>query len=154
MNLPVHPLKVLRLFAPLWLVLALSLWLHWDAWQSDLWMLAVVAFMPIVAAIAVSFVRDRWRLELTPEALVHKTLGRTERFEWARMGQVQLAPSPISKLLFGATFWFAFPIDDAGNVQEHASKAIGRRLLCVFGDDSPQDTVRRIEEWRALYRRS
>ncbi len=154
MILPVHPLKVLRLFAPLWIALALSLWLHWDTWQTKLGLFAAIAFLPIVAATATNFARDRWRLELTPDALIHKTLGRTERFEWARMGPLELAPAPISALLFGATFWFAFPIDAAGTVEARASKLLGRRLLCVFGDDTPRVTIGRIEEWRALYKRA
>jgi hypothetical protein len=52
--------------------------------------------------------------------------------------------------LFVRTFWFAYPLDGARTLEEHASALIGRRLLCVFGDKSPADTIADIEAWRVL----
>lgn len=145
MNLPVHPAKVLRLFLPLWALLALSLWLHWESWQAKPILFTAIASLPFLAAFAAGLMRERWRLELTKDALVHHTLGRTERFEWKRMGPVQIASAPLPAVLFVRTFWFAFPLD------ERVGKILGRRILCVFGDRSPAETIKQIEDWRALY---
>jgi hypothetical protein len=151
MILPVNPAKVLRLFAPIWLLLALSLWLYWGAWQSKPVLFASIASLPIAAAFATAFMRARWRLELTGDALIHHTLGRRERFEWARMGPIELKRAPVSNFLFGRTFWFAFPLDGPRTVEERASAVLGRRILCVFGDHSAADTIAQIEAWRALH---
>lgn len=154
MILPVNPAKVLRLFAPLWALLALSLWINWSAWASRPISLAAIAVLPIGAALISGLMRERWRLELTPGALTHQTLGRRETFEWHRMGALQLQPAPISHLFFVRTFFFAFPLDRAETLEEHASRLTGRRILCVFGDQSAVETIRQIEAWRALYARS
>lgn len=100
--------------------------------------------------LAATVLRCRWRLELTPEALIHHTMGRAERFEWKRMGPLTMKLAPLSTLLFVRTFWFAYPLDAARNLEERASTLIGRRLLCVFGDKSPSETIAEIEAWRAL----
>jgi hypothetical protein len=151
MSLPVNPTKVLHLFAPLWLLLAISLPLYWERWQAAPLLFAFVAGLPIAAAIAASFMRERWRLELTPTALIHRTLGVTETFEWSRMGPIELRSAPFALSMFVRTFWFAFPTDAPTTVQEHGARLIGRRLLCVFGDLSPTETVDTLEQWRALH---
>jgi hypothetical protein len=150
MSLPVNPAKVLRLFAPLWLLLALSLWLHWSAWQTKPALLASIALLPIAAAFATALMREQWRLELTGDALIHHTLGRRERFEWRRMGPIELTPAPVVELIVGRTFWFAFPLDAPRTAEERASAFTGRRILCVFGDLPPIDTIAQIEAWRTL----
>jgi len=150
MSFPVNPEKVLRLFSPLWALLALSLWLHWESWQAQLILLAAVATLPLVAAFAASLMRERWRLELTPEALIHHTLGRTERFAWSRMGPIEIKPAPLPAFLFVRTLWFAYPLDAPRGVEDRGSKLLGRRILCVFGDHSAREMVKQIEEWRAL----
>ena len=150
MSFPVNPEKILRLFSPLWLLLALSLWLHWETWQSDPILLAAVASLPVVAAFAAGFMRERWRLELTPEALIHHTLGRTERFEWVRMGPLEVKPAPLPALLLVRTLWFAYPLDAPQSAEERTTKLLGRRVLSVFGDHGANETVKQIEAWRAL----
>lgn len=153
MSLPVNPAKVLRLFAPLWALLAISLWLHWDAWEARPVLLAFVAGLPLAAAAASAFIGERWRLELTPDALIHHALFRVERFEWTRMGALTLAPAPLPSILFVRTFWFAFPTDAPRALEERASQALGRRILCVFGDLSARETIAQMEAWRALHAR-
>lgn len=153
MMLPINPSKILVLFAPLWVLMGVSLLLHWQRWQASPLLLTFVACLPIVAALAATLLRDRWRIELTPQALIHKTLGATETFVWARMGPIELAPAPLPAQLFVRTFRFAYPIDAPRTVQERATQVLGRRLLCVFGDQSPTETIRTIEAWRALYAR-
>lgn len=154
MSLPVNPSKVLQLFAPLWVLLGISLLVHWQAWRDAPLLLAFVASLPIAAAAGSALLRDRWRIELTPEALIHKTLGATETFEWARMGPIELAPAPLPAQLLVRTFRFAFPIDTPRNPQERAARLLGRRLLCVFGDQSAAETIRTIETWRTLHAKS
>lgn len=153
MSLPVNPAKVLRLFAPIWLVLALSLWLHWSGWQSKLILLGVLGCLPVVAAIVAGLLRGRWRLELTPAALVHHTLSGAERFAWERMGPLQIKGAPVLSALCVRTFWFAYPLDAPRAFNERASKGFGRRILCVFGDHSAAETIKQIEEWRRLFAR-
>lgn len=148
MNLPVNPGKVLRLFAPLWALLALSLWLHWAEWEAMPLLFAAVGSLPLAAAGAAALMRGRWRLELTPDALIHHTLGRSERFEWTRMGPVSLRAGPLPSWLFVSTFWFAFPLDAPRRVEERASALIGRRILAVFGDHSAAETIGQIAAWR------
>jgi len=150
MSFPVNPEKVLRLFSPLWALLALSLWLHWGSWQTKPIMLAAVASLPLVAALAAGLTRERWWLELTAEAFVHHTLGRTERFAWSRMGPIEIKPSPLRVFMFIRTLWFAYPLDTPRGAEERAMKLRGRRILCVFGDHSARETVKQIEAWRAL----
>jgi hypothetical protein len=150
MSFPVNPEKVMRLFSPLWALLALSLWVHWESWKSQPILLAAIASLPIAAALAAGLMRERWRLELTPEAFIHHTLGRSERFEWSRMGQIEMKPAPLPDILFVRTFWFAYPLDAPHNVEERAMKLLGRRILCVFGDHGARETIRQIDEWRAL----
>jgi hypothetical protein len=154
MTLGVDSMKVMRLFAPLWALLAASLWIHWAEWIARPVLFGTLAFVPLAAAGLAYLARKRWRLELTPEALVHHTLGRTEKFEWARMGPLMMKSAPLSDLLFVRTFWFGFPLDGARSLEEHGAKLIGRRLLCVFGDRAPQETIKVIEDWRALHART
>lgn len=150
MTFPVNPEKVLRLFSPLWLLLALSLWLHWESWQTMPILFAAIVSLPLIAALAAGLMRDRWRLELTSGALIHHTLGRTEHFEWSRMGPIEIKAAPLPEPLLVRTFWFAYPLDAAHSVEERAMKLLGRRILCVFGDHGARETIRQIEEWRAL----
>lgn len=150
MSFPANPEKILRLFSPLWALLAVSLWLHWESWQSMPILLTVIAALPLVAALAAGLMRERWRLELTAEALVHHTLGRTERFAWSRMGPMEMKPAPLPGLLFVRTLWFAYPLDAPRGAEERATKLLGRRILCVFGDHSARETMKQIEEWRSL----
>lgn len=150
MNLPVNPSKVLRLFAPLWLALALSLWVHWHEWATRPALFATIASLPVMAAIASALMRERWRLELRTDALVHHTLGRREVFGWSRMGPIELKRAPVADLLFVQTLWFAYPLDGPRTLEERASTLLGRRILCVFGDLSARETIAEIEAWRAL----
>jgi hypothetical protein len=68
------------------------------------------------------------------------------------MGAIEIRRGPLI-LLFTPMMWFPFPTDGARNVSEHASQVIGRRLLLVFGDHSAKETLKQIEDWRALYAR-
>jgi hypothetical protein len=153
MSLPVHPAKVLRLFAPLWVLLALSLWIHWASWQTKPILFGALTFLPLAAAGAAGLMGAHWRLELTREALIHHTLGGAERFEWARMGPIGVKRARGLGALFVSTFWFAYPLDAPRSIKEHGAKIIGRRLLCVFGERSTAETVRLIEDWRAQHAR-
>ena len=151
MTLPVNPAKVLRLFAPLWALMALSLGIYWQSWQSQPIAFAAVASLPIGAALLASLVRDRWRLELTPEALIHHTLGRSESFAWARMGPLELKGAPLLDRVLVRTFWFAFPLEAPLALKERVASVVGRRILCAFGDHTALETIKQIETWRALY---
>lgn len=151
MSLPVNPAKVFRLFASLYVVLALSLWLHWSVWQTEPVLFAAIAALPLVAGVASGLMRERWRLELTPDALIHQTLGRREVFAWRRMGPLHLRAAPLAELLLGPTFWFAFPLDGPRSLEERGSVVTGRRLLCVFGDLDARETMAQIEAWRRVH---
>ena len=97
MTLELNAGKLLGLFTPIWVLLALSLAVNWNDWQDRPLTLAWVGGLPFAATgLLWSFGRRRWRLELTPTALVHHTLGRTERFEWDRMGEIAVDGAPAS----------------------------------------------------------
>jgi hypothetical protein len=150
MTFELNPMKAMRMFSALWVLLIPSLWLYWADWARQPIMLALVGGLPVWAAMAAYFIGRRWRLELTPDALIHHTLARREVFPWGRMGQLEIKRGPLV-LLFTPFLWFPFPTDGATNVSEHASKLIGRRLLLVFGDHSAKEILKQIEDWRELY---
>lgn len=139
--------KLLGLFGPLWALLAVSLVVNWTLW--DAWSLALVAGIPfLTTAVLWGFGRRRWRLELTPTALVHHTIGRTERFEWDRMGAMRIDAIPGLDLLSPSTLHFAYRGEGLSGA---VGAMIGRRLLCVFGDGGGRRLLREIEDYRRLH---
>ncbi|MFY8140319.1 MAG: hypothetical protein ACOVMO_06330 [Caulobacter sp.] len=142
MTLELNAGKLLGLFTPIWVLLALSLAVNWTDWQDKPQTLAWVGGLPFAAtALLWSFGRRRWRLELTPTALVHHTLGRSERFEWDRMGEIAVDGVPGLDLISPSTLRFAYS----------GGGAIGRRLLCVFGDGGARRLKRKIDDYRRLH---
>lgn len=142
MTLELNAGKLLGLFTPIWVLLALSLAVNWTDWQDKPLTLAWVGGLPFAATgLLWSFGRRRWRLELTPTALVHHTLGRSERFEWDRMGEIAVDGVPGLDLISPSTLRFAY---GGGGV-------IGRRLLCVFGDGGARRLKREIDDYRRLH---
>ena len=136
--------KLLGLFAPVWALMALSWWVNPQPWLADVWTFAGLAAMPLVASGLLWMLgRTRWRLELTPSALVHRTLGRTEVFDWALMGQIGVSRVPGLDLVSPSTLHFAYPGAVGGRP--------GRRLLCVFGDGGADRLLRQIEDYRRLH---
>lgn len=141
--------KLLGFFAPIWALLALSLAVNWADWQGKPLTLIWVAGLPIAAsALLWSFGRRRWRLELTPSALVHHTLGRTERFEWSRMGAMGVSRVPGLDLIAPSTLHFEYRGEGVEGV---VGGVIGRRLLCVFGDGGARRLLSQIEDYRRLH---
>lgn len=141
--------KLLGMFAPIWAVLAVSLWLNWDDWQGKYLTLIWVAGMPIaMTALLWSLGRRKWRLELTPAALIHHTLGRTERFEWARMGAMGVSRVPGLDLVAPSTLHFEYRGEGVEGV---VCGLLGRRLLCVFGDGGSGRLLSQIEDYRRLH---
>jgi len=141
--------KVFGLFTPLWVLLALSLWVHWDSWQAEPWWLAPTIGLPVLfVVLAWTFGRRRWRVELTPTELIHHTLGRTERYDFARMGPVEVSKAPLPEPIGVLTVSFAWPVDPdlgAGSVQAQLKE---RRILGVFGDGPTRRLADEIELWR------
>lgn len=150
MTLELNAGKLLGLFTPIWVLLALSLAVNWADWQDKPLTLIWVGGLPFAAtALLWSFGRRRWRLELTPTALVHHTLGRSERFEWDRMGEIAVDGLPGLDLVSPSTLRFAY--SGVGRVEAVVSGAIGRRLLCVFGDGGARRLKREIDDYRRLH---
>ncbi|MDP1739316.1 MAG: hypothetical protein Q8L23_17975 [Caulobacter sp.] len=149
MTFELNPGKLLGMFWPVWALLAVSLLVSPHAWADQTLGFALVAAMPLAATTVLwGFGRRRWRLELTPAALVHHTLGRTEAFEWTRMGQIGVSAVPGLDLIAPATLHFAYAGEGA---QGAVGRAPGRRLLCVFGDGGTRRLVRQIEDYRRLH---
>lgn len=141
--------KLLGMFAPLWALLAVSLLVNPDAWASETWTFAWVAALPLVATgLLWGFGRRRWRLELTPTALIHHTLGRTEVLEWRRMGPIAVSAVPGLDLVTPSSLHFAYAGDGAGGA---IGKVLGKRLLSVFGDGGARRLVSQIEDYRRLH---
>lgn len=151
MTLELNAGKLLGLFTPLWVLLALSLAVNWADWQDKPLTLAWVGGLPFLATgLLWSFGRRRWRLELTPTALIHHTLGRTERFEWDRMGEIAIDGVPGLDLISPSTLRFAYT-GGGGGIESAVSGVIGRRLLCVFGDGGARRLKREVDDYRRLH---
>ncbi len=149
MTLELNAGKLLGLFTPIWVLLALSLAVNWADWQDRPLILAWVGGLPFLATgLLWTFGRRRWRLELTPTALVHHTLGRTERFEWDRMGEIAIDGVPGLDLISPSTLRFAY---SGGGIESAVGDLIGRRLLCVFGDGGARRLKREIGDYRRLH---
>ncbi|MFA7262375.1 MAG: hypothetical protein WC068_05075 [Caulobacter sp.] len=138
--------KLLGLFAPIWALLALSWLVNPAAWVADPVNVALAAGIPFAASgLLWAFGRRRWRLELTPTALIHHTLGRTEVFDWALTGPIGVSRVFGLDLVSPSTLHFAY----AGGGP--TGKVLGRRLLCVFGDGGTDRLLRQIEDYRRLH---
>jgi hypothetical protein len=150
MTLELNAGKLLGLFTPIWVLLALSLAVNWADWQDKPLTLAWVGGLPFAATgLLWSFGRRRWRLELTPTALVHHTLGGAQRFEWARMGEIAVDGVPGLDLISPSTLRFAYSA--GGRTNPAAGGVIGRRLLCVFGDGGARRLKKEIDDYRRLH---
>lgn len=149
MTFELNPGKLLGMFAPLWALLAVSCLVNPDAWAGEPWTFAWIAALPLVATgLLWGFGRRRWRLELTPTALIHHTLGRTEVLEWRRMGPIAVSAVPGLDLVSPSTLHFAY----AGEGLEGAvGQVLGKRLLSVFGDGGVKRLVGQIEDYRRLH---
>ena len=141
--------KLLGMFAPLWALLAVSYLVNRAAWLAEPWSFAWIAALPLVATgLLWGFGRRRWRLELTPTALIHHTLGRTEVLEWRRMGPITVTRVPGLDAVSPSTLHFAYA---GGGAEGAIGKVLGRRLLLVFGDGGAKRLVRQIEDYRRLH---
>jgi hypothetical protein len=78
-------------------------------------------------------------------------MGRTERVEWARMGELRIDAVPGLDLIAPSTLHFAYRGE---GVSGAVSAMIGRRLLCVFGDGGGRRLLREIEDYRRLHQRA
>lgn len=138
--------KLLGMFAPIWALLGLSWLVNRDAWVAEPLNVALAAGIPFAASgLLWVFGRRRWRLELTPTALIHHTLGRTEVFDWARTGPIGVSRVFGLDLVSPSTLHFAY----AGGGP--TGQVLGRRLLCVFGDGGTDRLLRQIEDYRRLH---
>lgn len=148
--LPVNPLKLMRMFWPLYVLTAVAVAVHPSAWWPPTPVTALVLATPLLFLALGVFGRGRWRLEFTDEALVHHTLGRAERFEWPRMGPVDVAWVHIGHLPVARTLRFAYPVDDPRTLAEQVTSRFGRRLLPIFGDRPLKEHAALVEAWRGL----
>ena len=148
MRLELSPWRLLRMFWPIYAMIALGALLDPRAWMQLTPVTTALLASPILIAAAGYALRDLWWLELTNDALVHHRLGGEDRFAWTRMGPVQLKTQEIMRLPIVRTLWFPFPTDQPQTLREQVTKRIGRRLLPIFGDRSSAETMRLIEGWR------
>ena len=149
-ELPVNPVKLLRMTGPLYALMALGVLLNSASWWPPTPLIVAVPLIPMLLPVLGWMGRGRWRLEITEEALVHHTMGRTERFEWPRMGPVSLSWVRIGHLPVARTLWFPYPVDDPRTASEQITARLGRRLLPVFGDRSLRETAAELEMWRVI----
>lgn len=141
--------KLLGMFAPIWALLGLSWLVNPAAWTADPWSVAIAAGIPFAASGLLWLLgRRKWRLELTPGALIHHTLARTETFEWSLMGPMGVSRIVGLDLVSPSTLHFAYA---APGLLGAAGQLIGRRLLCVFGDGGTDRLLREIEDYRRLH---
>jgi hypothetical protein len=146
MSLDLHAGKLLGFFVLIWPLLALALLVNGAAWTA----LEVAGFFvaPLVLTAAFwALGRRRWRLEITPDALIHHTLGRTERFDWRAIGSFEVRGLPLPDLVGAKSLRFAYPAAADGS-------GPARRLMLVFGDQSGAETAATLERFRSLYSRA
>ncbi len=149
MYLDLNPLRFGAMFAPIWLLMAPSLWLYWDQWAADPILAGLIGGMPLIAGgLAATVLRHRWRLEINRKGLIHHTLVREEVFEWSRMGP--LSVQRRGPMGFFSALVFAYPID-AEAPQEIISKHLGRSILAIFGDQNPGKIAAFIETQRQAF---
>jgi len=141
--------KLLGMFAPIWALLGLSYLVNRAAFLADPVNVAIAAGIPFVASGALWLLgRRKWRLELSPKALIHHTLARTETFDWNLMGPIGVCRVIGLDLVSPSTLHFAY----AGpGLLGPTGQVIGRRLLCVFGDGGTDRLLRQIEDYRRLH---
>lgn len=143
MTLDLNAGKLLGFFAPIWPLLVVALLVNPGAWSP--WQLAAFAAFPLVCTgLLWLLARRRWRLELTPDALVHHALGRTERFDWRAIGQFEVRGLPLHQMVGPRVLRFTYPVAADGSGPP-------RTLMLVFGDQSPIETATTLERFRALY---
>ena len=148
--LPVNPLRLMRMFWPVHLLIVVAVAVHPSAWWPLTPTTAFVLSLPLLLLALGWLGRGRWRLEFTPEALVHHTLGRSERFEWPRMGPVDVAWMHVGHLPVARTFRFAYPVEAPRTLAEQVTSRFGRRLLPIFGDRPLKEQAALMEAWRGL----
>lgn len=143
MTLDLNAGKLLGFFALIWPLLIIALLVNPAAWSA--WQVAAFFALPLVCtALLWALARRRWRLEVTPDALVHHTLGRTERFDWRAIGGFEVRSLLLPHMIGPRTLRFAYPAtaDSSGPP---------RTLMLVFGDQSPVETAITLERFRQLY---
>lgn len=150
LDLPVQPLRLLRMFLPLGLLLPVSLWLHWDKWVASPWYLVVVIASPLLLIAGVWLFRDRWRLTLTRDALEHHTLWGVQRYPWRRMGPVAVGHGP-GRASAAQTLTFAYPTDTPTSLRERMTAQTGLRILAIFGPADASALAEQVESWRQRY---
>ena len=147
MTLRLSPVKLVMMFWPIYILAAAGALLRPADWLQPI-PIAVLALAPVVVFLLGGVIGDRWRLELTPTALLHHTLWKVEEYAWERMGPVELRLREVLRLPLLRTLWFRFPLDAPHSFGERLTKRTGRSLLLVFGDRSARETRDLIEAWR------
>ncbi len=138
--------KLLGFFALIWPLLLVALLVNPSAWS--VWQAAGFFAFPLVCTAGLwAIARRRWRLEATPQALIHHTLGRTERFDWRAIGHFEVHGLPLPGWFGIRTLRFAYPAAPDGS-------GPARRLMLVFGDQSGVETAATLERFRQLYIRA
>ena len=149
-DLPVNPAKLLRMTWPLYALMALSVLVNPASWWPATPLTLAVPLIPLLLPVLGWVARGRWRLEVTPDALVHHTLRGSERFEWTRMGSVGVSWIRIGHLPVARSLLFAYPIDTPRSAAERITALTGRRLMPVFGDRPLKESAAELELWRAM----
>ena len=152
MRMPVNPARLLLMTWPVYLLTAVAVVVNPREWLQATPLTVGVLLAPLLLPLLGLLARSRWSLEATPEALLHHTLTRTERFEWSRMGPIETRAVAINHIPLARTLWFAYPTDAPRTPGEQVSARIGRRLLPVFGDRPLRATAEVLESWRRTAR--
>ena len=151
MMLPVNPAKLVAMAWPIYVLVALSILLRPYDWDH-----VTVSNALIVASPALLFAmgvlgRGRWKLEITPDAMIQHGFGRSERFEWRRMGPVGVGWITVFHVPVVRTLTFLHPTDAPATLAQQVTSRFGRRIPAIYGDRSAKATAELIESWRKLY---
>ena len=150
MELRVDPAKLFWMVWPIYALIGISFAIQPERWLEGGVSVWSAIGLPLLLPLMGWLTRDRWKLEITADALLHHTLLKTERYEWRRMGPVETHWQHVIHVPLMKTLWFRFPTDTPHGVTEQITSRIGRRLLPIFGDRSLRETAELLESWRKL----
>lgn len=131
----VNPIRFGGLFMPIWIPLAPSLWLYWDDWIATPISLALIGGLPVIGAAFGILMRNYWRLDFEPTALVRRTLWRTERYEWSNIDSCTATKGVLG--VFRS-------VVITGRLTQPAPPEM-RALLPIFGNLSAKGLAREID---------
>lgn len=150
-----NALKLLLLFVPLAVLVALSMWLDFDSWRNgDLWMFLVFGGVALILLVGIVVGPRRCYLRLTPESLTVSHLIGSRTYRWPEVRNFRLVHKTINATPAGNLVVFDLaeesPHLTAG--KRLASKINGYHvsIMAMFHLDA-EELANLLNEWQHRY---